>query len=605
MRAGSGTAGMRTNRGVRTRALLIAAMAVVIATATLASLLLIRHRLLQQVTQGLSANLVRSVNTFQDLQAERLKALDRENALMADLPTLKALMTTNDARTIENEAADFRNVSGSDLFALANMEGQVVAAFTSRSVPDGQAAADLQAVLEKPGMLYLVSGGRLYACSVRPLYFGSETRGAVLGYVISGFAIDREMVEQISRATMVDATFIGNGQVLASTLPEGTQESVSRQVSPAAGSAARSMDVGEEKYLTVTTDLTSRASAPLHLVVLRSFSAADRSIQQIDRLVVVAGLVAMVLGTLLMLALSYSVTQPLEELAAGVRAFGSGDSAHLLPYRGTREVRDLSASFSKMRQEIQQTNRALLESERLATIGRMASSVSHDLRHYLAAVYANAEFLASERLTEAERVEILADIHAAVYGTTDLLESMLIFSRTGSAIRRSPESMATLLERAIALVQKHPDAANATLTASYGETAKTLAVVDVKQIERALYNLLLNACQSRRGPHDAVHVTASVETEGDQIHFEVTDDGAGVPEDIRTSLFQPFVSQGKQKGSGLGLTLAHCIAAEHGGYLVLVSSRPGETIFRMTIARDLLENSIYPDKSEAEVAHEA
>ncbi len=604
MRAGSEKAGMRTNRGVRTRALLLAAMAAVIAMATLASLLLIRHRLLDQVTQGLSANLVRSVNTFQDLQAERLKALDRENALMADLPTLKALMTTNDARTIENEAADFRNVSGSDLFALADMDGHVVAAFTNRSVPDAQTAVDLQAVLKKPGTLYLVSGGRLIACSVRPLYFGSETRGALLGYVISGFAVDRELLNQISRATMVDATFISNGQILVSTLPAGAQEPLRRQLFPAAGSAARPMEVGDEKYLAVTTDLTSRASAPLQLVVLRSFSAADRSIRQIDRLVVAAGLVAMVLGTLLMLALSYSVTHPLEELAAGVRAFGSGDSAHLLPYRGTREVRDLSTSFSKMREEIQQTNRALLESERLATIGRMASSVSHDLRHYLASVYANAEFLASERLTETERVEILADIHTAVYGTTDLLESMLIFSRTGSAIQRSPGVMATVLERAIALVQKHPDAGNVTLTATYEDAAKTLAVVEVKQIERALYNLLLNACQSRRAPGDAVHVTAQVEAEGDQIHFEVTDDGAGVPEDIRTSLFQPFVSQGKQKGSGLGLTLAHCIAAEHGGYLVLVSSRPGETIFRMTIARGLMGEGVYPEKSE-EVAHEA
>jgi signal transduction histidine kinase len=313
----------------------------------------------------------------------------------------------------------------------------------------------------------------------------------------------------------------------------------------------------------------------------------------------------MVLGTLLMLALSHAVTRPLEELAAGVRAFGSGDSAHLLPYRGTREVRDLSASFSKMRHEIQQTNRALLESERLATIGRMASSVSHDLRHYLAAVYANAEFLASARLTEAERSEILSDIRTAVYGTTELLESMLIFSRTGSAIRRSPELVATLLERAVALVNKHPDAGNVSLTADYGEAARTVAIVDAKQIERALYNLLLNACQSRCATGDRVHVAVRLDVHGDQINFEVTDDGAGVPDDIRTSLFQPFVSQGKQKGTGLGLTLAHCIAAEHGGYLVLVSSRPGETIFRMTIARGVMEEDVVPDKSEAEVADEA
>jgi nitrogen-specific signal transduction histidine kinase len=63
------------------------------------------------------------------------------------------------------------------------------------------------------------------------------------------------------------------------------------------------------------------------------------------------------------------------------------------------------------------------------------------------------------------------------------------------------------------------------------------------------------------------------------------DNGEGVPESIRSSLFEPFVSEGKQKGTGLGLTLAHRVAAEHGGEVVLLSSRRGETIFQMRVAR--------------------
>ena len=98
-------------------------------------------------------------------------------------------------------------------------------------------------------------------------------------------------------------------------------------------------------------------------------------------------------------------------------AFGSG-SPYGIPPHGTQEVRHLSTAFAGMMEEIKQKNRALLESERLATIGRMASSVSHDLRHYLAAIYANSEFLASGRLSEAERSEVFADVRAAVHGTT-------------------------------------------------------------------------------------------------------------------------------------------------------------------------------------------
>lgn len=66
-----------------------------------------------------------------------------------------------------------------------------------------------------------------------------------------------------------------------------------------------------------------------------------------------------------------------------------------------------------MRDEIVRANQALLEAERLAIIGRMASSVSHDLRHYLASVYANSEFLASSPLSDHERIEILSDIRTA------------------------------------------------------------------------------------------------------------------------------------------------------------------------------------------------
>lgn len=596
---------MHLSKGVRMRVLLVAAMGLVIASATLASLLLIRHQLSSEVTSGLTRDLQRSVRTFQDLQAQRLHGLDRENALLADLPSLKALMTTNDARTIQNEAVEFRNVSGNDLFALADVEGHVVAAFTDTPVVDPQLITGLKTVLSSPDKLYLVGGGRLFACSVRPIYFGSETNGALLGYVISGFSIDRGIIDGISRATLADSSFLSDGKSLASTLATATQGylariSLSREMEPV------SIVVDKQRYLAVTTDLTSKATAPLQLVVLKSFAEADQSIRQIDRLVLIAGVLAMALGTLLMVALSEAVTRPLEELAAGVRAFGVGDSAHRLPSRGTREVRDLSASFSQMRQEIQETNRALLEAERLATIGRMASSVSHDLRHYLAAVYANAEFLSSGGLSETDRAEILADIRAAVYGTTELLESMLIFSRTGSAIRRSREMVAGLLERAVALVRKHPDAGRASIVTEYGDPVKTVALVDAKQIERAIYNLLLNACQSRPGSMEPVHVIVRLEVEAGRIVLAVTDDGAGVPEDIRTSLFQPFVSQGKQKGSGLGLTLAHSIAAEHGGHLVLVSSSPGESVFRMTIARGPDADEVdLPERSGAEVTHNA
>ena len=113
--------------------------------------------------------------------------------------------------------------------------------------------------------------------------------------------------------------------------------------------------------------------------------------------------------------------------------------------------------------------------------------------------------------------------------------------------------------------------------------------MDGKQIERAIYNLLLNACQTVRSADERAHIIVTLEVRQADIILEVADNGDGVPENIRSTLFEPFVSEGKQKGSGLGLTLAQCIAKEHGGDVILVSSRQGETIFRMSLSRGFLD----------------
>jgi signal transduction histidine kinase len=564
-------------------------MALVIVIVTSLCLLLIRHRLREQVTNDLSADLGHSVTAFQNLQAERLGGLDRENSLLATLPTLKALMTSGDTLTIQDGAAEYWQISGADLFALADGTGRVVALYDrSNSVNLGALRGEIRKLLASPDKHYLVDGASLYACSLRPLYFGSDEDGTLLGYVVSGVSIERT-VREISQPTGVDATFLSAGKIVATTLDPAMQADLIAQPLQSFGTPQSPVPVnlGGARFLAASEDLSAAATAPLQLAVLKSFGPAEHSINRIDRVVLSAGLIALFCGAALMITLSRVVTRPLEELSRGVRAFGVGDITHRLPSRGTREVQELSAAFDSMRSEIRQANHALLESERLATIGRMASSVSHDFRHYLATIYANSEFLASDRLSLAERADVLADVRAAVLGTTDMIESLLIFSRTGASLKRSPQLMATLVEQAVGLIRMHPDAEGVTVEMSSGNPNQTAAVVDGKQVERAVFNLLLNACQSARHNRDAALVTVALEVRQQQIVVSVTDNGPGVPEKIRESLFEPFVSEGKQKGTGLGLTLAHTIAAEHGGEVILLRSRPGETIFQMTVARAL------------------
>lgn len=570
---------------IGTRVLLLTSLVLIMAGTTVSSLLIVRNRLRLNVQKTVAMDLRHSVETFQDLEEHRLSDLERENALLANLPSLKALMTTSDARTIADVGADFWRISGKNLFALADVDNRVLCA-DAQGVDTDALKHDLQAVIADPRRHYLLSYGNLYAYSVRPLYFGSQKSGTLLGYVVSGYSIDHHFLLEIGRGAGAEAAFVAGDSVAVSTLPKVKQDALQKWVSSLRRNGETIPKLDGEQFLAISEDLTDGASVPLRLIVMKSFDEANRAEREIQRLVFLASILATGAGSVLMLLLARMVTRPLELLATEVLAFGDGNLRFLLPAGGTREVRHLSRVFAAMRDEIQKKSRALLESERVATIGRMASSVSHDLRHYLAAIYASAEFLASPILPADERAELFEDIRLAVNGTTDMLDSLLIFGRTGTALRRTPNTMSSLVQRAVSLVRTHPDAEAVSIKLE-DRQIDTAAYVDSRLLERAVFNLLLNACQSARASKERHEVSATIGSDEKTVSVSVTDSGPGVAEGIRESLFDPFVSQGKQKGAGLGLTLAWSAAREHGGDVRLVSSRPGETIFRLTVLRGL------------------
>ena len=222
--------------------------------------------------------------------------------------------------------------------------------------------------------------------------------------------------------------------------------------------------------------------------------------------------------------------------------------------------------------------------ERMAAIGMMACSISHDMRHSLSAIYATAEFLGRRDRCASERVDLLLEIQEAVVGMTERIDSLLQFSISGRNNPLIPECVSLVLEKAIAAVKLHPEGRSVSI--SIGEVAPMEADIDARNLESAIYNLLLNACQaatrSTHVPEVKVHLTEVDE----QISVTISDNGPGIPASVRKTLFDPFVSAGKPNGTGLGLTLARRIAEEHGGGVCLVESNPGRTVFTLSLTKN-------------------
>ena len=574
---------------MRMRTILLLSLLSLSCGLTVLSLIVIRSSLQKQIRTNLAADLLHSTVTFQNLQRQRQELLDREVALLADLQYMKALMTTHDLKTIQDGGAEFWKVSGSDLFALMTPSGTIAAVYDTAGVPDRHdLELQLKRLLESHSdQRYLLSNHRLYQVSFRPLFFGPETTGTPLGFVIAGYSIDDRVSRQVREAAAADVIFLAADKIVSSTLDAQHNLDLQRQGGAVvSGTGEQDLWLGREHYLAASVPIATFSEVPVRLLVLKSYDQASAFAMRLNRLLLALGLLVLVVGTLLALYISSTITRPLDELLAGARALGSGNFDYRLTGGGTKELRELSLAFDTMRNQLRRSQQELVESARLAVIGRMASSISHDLRHYLSAIYANAEFLSNPATPSAERDELMLDVQLAVQGMTDVLESLLVFSRTGKSLHPTYESFGGLIERAVGMVKVHPEAHGVAIQVEHLPPSE--GRMDARMIERAIFNLLINAAQAARtGPPPPLVKVRLTETPH-LIELRITDSGPGVPAAIRDTLFEPFVSDGKRRGIGLGLTIANRIAQEHSGRVYLENSHPGHTTFVLSLPHAIL-----------------
>jgi signal transduction histidine kinase len=209
----------------------------------------------------------------------------------------------------------------------------------------------------------------------------------------------------------------------------------------------------------------------------------------------------------------------------------------------------------------------------------MASSISHDLRHSLAAIVANAEFLCEARLSAEQREELYQEVRIAVNQMTDLIDSLLEFSRTRESMRPVYGSVKETLERVVQTIRSHPEYHDISITIT--QTGNSIGWFDPRKLERALFNLLLNACEAVKP--ETGHVEVDLREVSGGVELRVSDNGSGVPQSIQGNLFEPFVSFGKENGTGLGLTVVQKIVQDHGGEVSVERTSSQGTVFRVML----------------------
>jgi signal transduction histidine kinase len=550
-----------------------------------ALLLLVRHTVKLEIAEGVRQSTDASLQAFENVQHERELQLSRTAAMLAELPTLKAVMATQHALTIQDASEPFWKLAGSQLFVLSSTDGHVFAFHVSQ--PGWQsnvAEADLKKSVEQgDDAAWWFGNGQLYRVFLRPILAGSESDQRQLGIIAVGYQIDSTVAQELALASGSQIALATGDKIIASTLSPGKEQELQREFHRESDllPGSRELVLGGDAYQAATVLIHQGPPVSVKCYVLMSLQRANAFLDRLNRTILVLGLSAMLLAGLLLSFVSRTITHPLDELLAGVRALAQGDYAYVINPRGSSEVAELGETFSKMRGELLVSEQRRFANERIAAFGRAASSISHDLRHYLAAVVANAEFLYEAEKLKLNRDEVYSEIKSASEQMTDLLDSLRELSREESSISLRPAAIDQTIRHAVDAVRARSEMRHRTISLSM--SGEMTGMFDPQKIERAFINLVLNACEASEQTQSEIAI--DIHSSNDSFEIRVIDHGPGVPPAIRNTLFDPFVSFGKSNGTGLGLAIVNKVIHNHGGSVAVEETSLAGTTFLVKLPR--------------------
>jgi signal transduction histidine kinase len=571
---------------LRLRTQLFVVMLLTICGLTGALLLIIRHTVSVETNRQVRDGTEESVRAFESVQRQWERQLSSMAAVLADLPPLEAMMTTGHALTIQDSSATYWKLAGSsDLFVLAKPDHQIVALhMTKPGWPAEAAQRDLKRSIESgDDASWWYDDGRLYRVFLRRITAGGDD-SQELGILAIGYQINSTVAQQLALVAENQIALATGSDLIASTLPPRDEAALQRRISqsdPLMAAEAGEIALDTDHYAFSSVLLHGALPSPVRCYVLMPMAPVNTFMGRLNHTIYILGASAITFGALLFGFVSRTITKPLDNLVAGVRALAAGNYTYSITPEGTSEVAELSTAFAKMRGELLASQQQQIETERIAALGRAASSISHDLRHYLAAVVANAEFLYEADELKLDKSEIYQEIQTASNQMTDLIDSLRELAHQRSAISPEPANLDQIVRRAIEAVKARPEFRNRTITLIARDEME--GVFDPRKLERAFFNLVLNACEAT--PEGESRVTVDVQTLGESFEVRVTDQGPGVPSNIRDIVFDPFVSSGKPNGTGLGLAIVSKIVHDHGGSVSLERTSETGTVMLVKLPR--------------------
>jgi len=307
------------------------------------------------------------------------------------------------------------------------------------------------------------------------------------------------------------------------------------------------------------------------------------------------------------------VGRPVQALERGTERLKAGDLGYQIPVESEDEIGDLAQSFNEMssqlktehtenvawthtlEQRVEQKTRELrrahehaLHTEKMASIGKMAAVLAHEINNPLSGILTYAKLLRkyldhadNGRDRRQEICDSLDLIASESRRCGDLVKNLLTFSRT-TPMNLQPTNLNSVIDQVLRLIQ-HQLELSAIQVEEHLEPDLPLIDCDGAQIEQVLLALLMNATDAMPQGGN-LWITSTADAEANQLRIVVRDDGAGIPPEILPRIFEPFLTTKETgRGVGLGLAISHSILERHSGTIAVQSEVGKGTTFTVTL----------------------
>lgn len=287
-------------------------------------------------------------------------------------------------------------------------------------------------------------------------------------------------------------------------------------------------------------------------------------------------LIALFLSGFAVAFISHRLLKPIKQLAEATEDISAGNWSKEIPVNSNDELGMLTSSFNRMTHSLRDTQQKLVASEKLISIGRLSAGVAHEFRNPLNAMKGAVNYMKKHRSEDTLITEYSDLLLEEINRLSGFVDEFLYFAKQ-SKPKPVLIDLNDLIENTLSLFEEEFKNKNIRITRSLEPDLPPM-MLDARQIEQVLINLLLNAVDAA-GEGGQVHVIARIKDENKKhnasprVLIIVEDNGKGIQPDDLKYIFDPFFST-KDSGTGLGLPISYGIVEGHGG-TIEVDSKPG------------------------------